>query len=231
MRGVLRTVGLIAIDVLFIAAVAYGLWINGHHTIADGSIGGYILIVAIGTVILGLRPLLLRGLRLRTEYTMTRNVLAVEMLGIVALFVAWQLSGLYYLGWVMCVASFAFLFGCVVQLMTQATVDSVNLPRGGRARALPMLGFWRLGGAIVGGVGIIVTTPIHLWRVDIMNTTLCVAAAAVLLARLWLPVLGKATRDRRVDAPAAADRVAAPDSDVQPTASGGDAEQQAERHR
>lgn len=193
-RWAIRAVGLIAVDTVFVAAVAYGLWVNGHHTIADGSVGGYILIVAMGAGILAVRPLLMRGLRLRAEYTTTRDVLAVEMLGLAGLFVAWQLTALYYLGWVLCVASFAFLIACVVQLMTQATVDTVNLPRGARARSLPLIGFWRLGGALVGGVGIFATTPIHEWRVDIMNTTVFVTAAAILLSLLWQPVVGALRR-------------------------------------
>ncbi|PZF57689.1 hypothetical protein DEJ23_05980 [Curtobacterium sp. MCSS17_008] len=177
-------IGVTLVDAAFVAVCAALLWINGQTTVIDAPASALVVIVMIGGVFVAVR------VGVGSRYTrMTPGVVAaerttvlVQLLFLIALVVAWRATGAYELGWGVTFGSVALVVGNALLLMTDVTTASLrDASRQARvhARRLASMEVLHIGAALMGVVGTVVTSPIHMWRNEILNGSILIVATAI----------------------------------------------------
>ena len=114
------TVAAIAIvDAAGILLTSWILWATGGTTVVSGTVFGQVAFLLAVLVWVAARTLLIRraSRRLADPQTLRVIVTAVEIAGIATLLTLWIATGVYYIGWVLTLATLTLLLGSILRLL------------------------------------------------------------------------------------------------------------------
>lgn len=163
-------------DLAVVAAGAWVLWNSSETSVVSGPLDAKLLFVLAIALMLTVRhtvsrstdPLLVRS---RTA----RTVLVVELLLAAAGVTAWQLTGIYYVGWITTFALMFFIIGTGFELL----VDIVTSRYRSSGRASFATELTRLAVVIGAAVGFTLMAPVHAWDIAFINPLILMICLAI----------------------------------------------------
>ncbi|MGO4298891.1 hypothetical protein [Leifsonia sp. RAF41] len=114
------TVGAVAIvDAAGILLTSWILWSTAGATVVSGTVFGQVVFLLVALIWVAARTLLIRrtSRSIAAPQRLRVIVTAVEIGGIAALLTLWIATGLYYVGWVLTLATLTLLLGSALRLL------------------------------------------------------------------------------------------------------------------
>jgi hypothetical protein len=163
-------------DLAVVTAGAWVLWNSSETSVVSGPLEDKMLFVLVTALLLTVRhtvsrstnPLLVRS---RTAWT----VLVVELLLAAAGVTAWQLTGIYYVGWITTFALMFFIIGTGFELL----VDIVTSRYRSSGRASFATELTRLAVVIGAAAGFTLMAPVHAWDIAFIHPLLLMICSAI----------------------------------------------------
>lgn len=173
---VFRSAVIALCDLTAVAVGAWVLWNSSATSVVSGPLEDKMLFVLATALILTVRHTVSRSTDpfIVTART-ARTVLFVDLLLAAAGVVAWQLTGIYYVGWITTFALVFFTVGTGFELL----VDVVTSRHRSSGRASFATELTRLAVMVGSGVGFTLMAPIHGWDIAFINPLMMMIALAI----------------------------------------------------
>lgn len=185
----LSTTLICAVACYFAASV---LWLFPGRTVTEGPF------FATATCLIALVLAFLLTIRInKPERRLTQQrwyLVAMRSVVLAAVVVAWLLTKIYLIGWLAAFAAVVLAVAGLWQLLADLVATPV-VPNDTRAGTTTMQRRLKLATThavetAVGIAGVVITTPIHQWRLEIISPLVVIVSAAMLLALLIVRLIG-----------------------------------------
>ncbi|MFJ4225698.1 hypothetical protein [Microbacterium sp. NPDC089695] len=194
----LRTFGVLACDLAFVAAGGLVLWHNGGTTVVNGNWQGVAIFLGLASIATCLRAVAARQRPLDAplDPRIDRIVSASELLLLGSVIAVWLMGGEYFWGWI--ATFFALCIVCAATLQLLTDVLTARNSRAAKANSSPVirrhllsLEAHRLIVVALAGVAVALTSPIHFWSALLINPLLILIllpmGVSVAFGLVWRP--------------------------------------------
>lgn len=176
---IFRTTVIALCDLAVVAVGAWVLWNSSATSVVSGPVEDKLLVVLAIALMLTMRHTVSRSTdSLLVTARTARAVLWVDLLLAASGVVAWQISGIYYMGWLTTFALMFFILGAGLELLVDVVTSRYRASASDRRPSFATE-FTRLIVMLGAAVGFTVMSPMHAWDVGFINPLVLMMCVAI----------------------------------------------------
>lgn len=173
-------------DLAVVTAGAWILWSSSATSVVSGPAEDNLFFILVTALTLSVRHTVSRSAdSVHVRSHMARVTLVTDLFLAAALFIAWQATGIYYLGWLTTFALMFFVIGTGFQLLVDVVTSrnrkvsgSQNAPRS-RKKVSFATELTRLVGIVGAVIGFAYMSPVHGWDIAFINPLIMMLVVAI----------------------------------------------------